>query len=189
MIKEFPSDVCPLLVLQSCVTALACFDSKEKYSCEIEKIFQLLAQIPAMLGVLQRRSQNMPALDPQDHLSFIENLFYVLNGFLPQEEQKKALETFLIAQMSDPLGFTPAVLALKAMAATRAGVYTCVAAAFGALSQSGFFATMDFCTEPLYKGLGVSPALYSALTVMAQVVGWCARVLELHQSKEFHVCQ
>lgn len=135
IIKEFPQNSSPLLILQTGLASLASMDVMDDYLEEenhLEKIMRIIAQTPVILCAAYRHHLGASILEPRNDLNFVDNFLYMLCGKIPSKLQSRCMEIALIIQMDH--GFNSSTFTVRTVASTLANFYSSVSAAAGALS-------------------------------------------------------
>lgn len=135
IIKEFPQNSPPLLLLQIGLASFACIDVTDDYLEEenhLEKVMRIVAQTPVILAAAYRHHRGVFILEPRNDLNFVDNFIYMLCGRIPSKLQARCMEIALIIQMDH--GFNSSTFTVRTVASTLANFYSAVSAGAGALS-------------------------------------------------------
>lgn len=90
------------------------------------------AAVPTVLTALHRLGQGLEPVEPRADLPHAANYLYMLTGSVPDQEQARAVEQYLISTVDH--GFNASTFTGRVVASTGADVAACLVAAVGALS-------------------------------------------------------
>jgi len=135
IIKDAPAGANPMHVLRTAVSAAVFVDpdrGDDSRAAEYRKAVRLIAQVPTMLGAIQRLRSGQKPLTPRRGLSLAANTLYLLTGEIPETEVARAFDVALILHADHELNAS--TFAARVIAATLADVHGAVTGAIAALA-------------------------------------------------------
>jgi len=93
---------------------------------------QLCALMPTLIMALYRLSQGQDPIEPHPELAYAANYLYMLTGQVPEPEQARAVEQYLISTIDH--GFNASTFTARVIASTGADLGAAVVGAIGAMS-------------------------------------------------------
>ncbi|HEX2910763.1 MAG TPA: citrate synthase [Chloroflexia bacterium] len=133
-LKSYPTDVHPMDLLRTAVSALALYDpdtadmSKEANS---RKAIRLTAQIPIIVTAIGRLREGKEPVAPRNDLSVAANFVYMLNGEEPDEVAVKAIDTALVLHADHELNAS--TFSARSTVSTLADMHSGIVSAIGTL--------------------------------------------------------
>jgi citrate synthase len=128
-------DTChPMDVLRTAISSLGAEDPAEddnSPAANRAKSLAMMARIPTIVALEQRRRRDLPPVAPDASLSFTENLLQMAFGQVPEPEIVRAMEISLILYAEH--SFNASTFTARVVASTLSDVYSAVTAATGAL--------------------------------------------------------
>lgn len=118
----------PFVALQAALSALAAFTEEPPGALDLSPI----AQVPTVLGTLQRLRSGLPLLAPRADLGHAANLLYQLTGAIPSPAQANAFDEALVL-LADH-GSSASTFTARVVTGTRAGLHAALASAVAAFS-------------------------------------------------------
>ena len=124
----------PMAVLRTMVSCLGEYDSKPKdnsKSANQERALKLIAKVPTIVANLYRIRNNQELLSPKKEYGFAENFLYMFRGKPADEEEKEALDRFMILHADH--GLNASTFSARVTAGTLSDMYSAVTSAIGTL--------------------------------------------------------
>lgn len=134
MLLSLPTDCHPMDVLRTAVSWIGAHDpATTDHSAEAsaEKAVQLLAVLPTIVALDQRRRRGQRPIAPREDLGHAENAFHMTFGEIPEPEVVRAFEVAMILYAEH--SFSASTFAARTVTSTRSDLYSAVVAALGAL--------------------------------------------------------
>jgi citrate synthase len=129
ILRALPPNTAPVDALRTLVSALGAGQPFTRP--DLAQAIALTAQVPALLAAFDRARRGLAPLAPRDDLDHAAHYLYLLSGRVPTEQQKRALDTYLILLVDH--GLNASTFAARVVASTWSDVYSCITAALGAL--------------------------------------------------------
>ena len=124
----------PMDVLRTEVSHLGEFDPNpddNSTSANKKRAIRLIAKIPAIISFLYRiRSKNNPVI-PLKEFSFAENFLYMFRGKAADQEERNAMERYMILHADH--GLNASTFAARVTASTYSDLYSAITSAIGTL--------------------------------------------------------
>ena len=134
LMRGLPHDPSPMHALRTAVSALAAFDP-DPDGVGIENVRRigtaLLAQVPVLVGTLQRVRTGQDPVAPRADLSIAANFLYTLNGEEPTEAATRVMDTALVLHAEH--GSNASTFAARSTASTLTDVYSAITAGIASL--------------------------------------------------------
>ena len=92
----------------------------------------ILASAPTIVAAFWRLRAGVPPIDPRDDLSHAANFLYMLSGQVPDDEQVRALDTYLNTVVDH--GLNASTFTARVIASTGADLVSAIVGAVGALA-------------------------------------------------------
>ena len=97
-----------------------------------EQALRVIAVVPTLITALYRAGQGKEPVAPHPDLPYAANYLYMLSGSIPEPEQGRAIEQYLIATMDH--GFNASTFTARVITSTGADLGAAITGAIGALS-------------------------------------------------------
>ncbi|AEE46677.1 bifunctional 2-methylcitrate synthase/citrate synthase [Cellulomonas fimi] len=133
-VLALPTTCHPMDVVRTAVSIIGAHDpSAQDPSPEanLAKSVRLLAQIPAVVAVDQRRRRGLDPIEPRDDLKFADNLFWMTFGEVPDPVVLRAFEVSLVLYAEH--SFNASTFTARVIASTLSDLHSAVTGAVGAL--------------------------------------------------------
>ena len=133
-ILALPRSTHPMDVLRTAVSVTGSFDesaSDLSRPAELARSVRLLAQLPAMVALDQRRRHGQELVAPRDDLGYAENFLHMTFGSVPDAEVVHAFEISMILYAEH--SFNASTFTARVIASTLSDLYSAVTGAIGAL--------------------------------------------------------
>jgi citrate synthase len=133
-IKSAPLSSHPMEVLRTSVSHLSMYDSDRDYTSEQankKRAISLVAKVPTIVAALHRLRSNQQLDAPNEEFSFPENFLYLFRGKAADNEEKNAIDRFMMLHADH--GFNASTFAARVTASTNADMYSAVTSAIGTL--------------------------------------------------------
>ena len=134
MLRLLPKKTHPMDMLRTGVSMLAPFDpdlNDNSHDANIRKATRLIAQVSTLIMDGYRISLGLDPLAEHPDLTVAGNLFYKLNGEVPQDWKVRMMDTILILYADHE--FNASTFAARVTASTLADMYAAVTSACGTL--------------------------------------------------------
>jgi citrate synthase len=186
-LKGLPLWAHPMDTLRTAVSLLGAADPTEDDNspgANQAKALRLLAVLPAVVALDQRRRHGLDAVPPSDDLGFAANFLYMTFGQVPEPAIVTAFETSLILYAEH--SFNASTFTARVVTSTLSDTYSAVAAAIGALKGplhgGANEAVMDMMTEIAIPD-NAEPWLEEALASKRKIMGFGHRVYKNGDSR------
>ena len=136
MLRLLPKKTHPMDMLRTGVSMLAPFDpdlNDNSHDANIRKAIRLIAQVSTLIMDGYRISLGLDPLAEHPDLTVAGNLFYKLNGEVPQDWKVRMMDTILILYADHE--FNASTFAARVTASTLADMYAAVTSACGTLER------------------------------------------------------
>ncbi|MFN2322257.1 MAG: citrate/2-methylcitrate synthase [Trueperaceae bacterium] len=134
LLRHLPHDTSPMHALRTAVSALAAFDP-DADGVGPENVRRigtaLLAQVPVLVGTLQRLRTGLDPVAPRADLSIAGNFLYTLSGEEPTEAATRVMDTALVLHAEH--GSNASTFAARSTASTLTDVYSAITAGIASL--------------------------------------------------------
>ena len=134
LMRRLPSGASPMHALRTAVSALAAFDP-DPDGVGLENVRRigtaLLAQVPVLVGTLQRVRTGQEPVAPRADLSIAGNFLYTLSGEEPTEAATRVMDTALVLHAEH--GSNASTFAARSTASTLTDVYSAITAGIASL--------------------------------------------------------
>lgn len=124
----------PMSILRTGVSYLSHFDPDTEDNspeAELRKSKRLLAQIPTIIGAMQRIRDGQEPVDPDPSLDFAANLLWSMTGEKPDDISTKTMDVSLILYAEHD--FNASTFTGRVIASTEADIHAAICGAIGAL--------------------------------------------------------
>ncbi|NKB65903.1 MAG: citrate synthase [Candidatus Latescibacteria bacterium] len=135
LLRQAPSTVHPMALLQTAVSALALHDEEAHQGdrqANLRKATRLVAKIPTAITTGYRLSQGQEPVAPHPDLDQAANTLYMLRGKQPAPYEAQALNGSLILYSEH--GYNASTFTARVIASTLGELYAAVSGAVGALA-------------------------------------------------------
>src|SRR5579864_5839083 len=136
LLRLLPRETHPMDMLRTGVSMLSAFDkdiSDNSHDANIRKSIRLIACVTTLITDGWRISHGEDPLPEKTELSQAANLFYKLNGKVPEAWQTRMMDT--IYNLYADHEFNASTFAARVTASTLAGIYAAVTSAVGTRSE------------------------------------------------------
>lgn len=134
LLKRLPSDASPMHALRTAVSALASYDPNPD-GVDLPNVRRigtaLLAQVPVLVGTLQRVRNGLAPVAPRADLSIAGNFLYTLTGEEPTEAATRVMDVALVLHAEH--GSNASTFAARSTASTLTDVYSAITAGIASL--------------------------------------------------------
>ncbi len=124
----------PMDILRSAVTYLGLFDPDgmdNSESANMRKALKLVAKVPTIVANLHRISTRKPIITPDTKLGFAANFLYMFRGAVPDEEEKEAIDRYMVLHADH--GLNASTFSARVTASSWSDMYSAVTSAIGTL--------------------------------------------------------
>jgi citrate synthase len=133
-IKESPANAHPMQLLRTSISQLGEYDENPNEfsdAVNVDRAISLVAKVPTLVSAIYRIRNNEKILSPKTDYSFSENFLYMFRGKPANEEEKDAIDRYMILHADH--GLNASTFAARVTASTLSDVYSSVTSAVGAL--------------------------------------------------------
>jgi citrate synthase len=134
LMRRLPHEASPMHALRTAVSALASFDP-DPDGVGLDNVRRigtaLLAQVPVLVGTLQRLRSGLDPVAPRADLSIAGNFLYTLSGEEPTEAATRVMDTSLVLHAEH--GSNASTFAARSTASTLTDVYSAITAGIASL--------------------------------------------------------
>ena len=133
-IKEAPESVHPMELLRTSISHLGEYDldpSDFSDASNINRALSLIAKVPTLVATIYRIRNNKELVQPKSEYSFSENFLYMFRGKPADEEEKEAIDRYMILHADH--GLNASTFAARVSASTLSDIYSAVTSAVGTL--------------------------------------------------------
>ncbi|MCA9029994.1 MAG: hypothetical protein KDA66_04250 [Planctomycetaceae bacterium] len=130
---ELPAHTSALSAMRTGIGLLSHFDpqpNEELMHAGPDQVLRIMARLPLLLGAWHRIRSGKTALEPRMELSYVANLYYLINGEAPSALQERSLEVAMITAMEHE--FTPSSFTARCIGSTSANMYGAILGALEA---------------------------------------------------------
>ncbi|WP_075297939.1 MULTISPECIES: bifunctional 2-methylcitrate synthase/citrate synthase [unclassified Pseudonocardia] len=134
LLLALPTDCHPMDVLRTAVSWIGSADpatTDRSAEASADKTVHLLAVLPTVVALDQRRRRGQRPIAPREDLGHAENVFHMTFGAIPEPEIVRAFEAAMILYAEH--SFSASTFAARTVTSTRSDLYSAVVAALGAL--------------------------------------------------------
>ena len=134
VLRLMPKNTHPMDMLRTGVSMLAPFDPElndHSHAANIRKAIRLIAKVSTLITDGYRIQQGLDPLPERPDLTLAGNLFYKLNGEVPQDWKIRMMDTIFILYADHE--FNASTFAARVTASTLADMYAAVTSACGTL--------------------------------------------------------
>lgn len=134
IVQSLPKEAHPMVVLQSLMATLGCFDSYSTIRLEDRNqkaIFEVLAKTPSLITAFDRHRKGLDIIDPDPSLTYAENFLYMLRGVKPTQQEAQIFDVCLTLHAEHSLNAS--TFSTRVTASTLTNPYVAVTAGIGTL--------------------------------------------------------
>lgn len=174
VLGQLPTSCHPMDVLRTGVSFLGASDPAEDDASEaanLSKSLDMMAKIPSMVALEQRRRRGQGPIEPDAELSFAENFFHMCFGEVPEKDIVRAFEISLVLYAEH--SFNASTFTARVVTSTLSDIYSAVTAAIGALkgplhggANEAVMEMMDEIGDPAHASAWLKEALASKRKIM-----------------------
>jgi citrate synthase len=133
-IKESPESVHPMELLRTAISQLGEYDSdlsEVSEASNVNRALSLIAKVPTLVAAIYRIRANKEIVYPKKEYGFSENFLYVFRGKPADDEEKEAIDRYMILHADH--GLNASTFAARVTASTLSDMYSAVTSAVGTL--------------------------------------------------------
>jgi citrate synthase len=133
-IKESPESVHPMELLRTAISQLGEYDSdlnEVSEASNVNRALCLIAKVPTLVAAIYRIKTNKEIIQPKKEYGFSENFLYIFRGKPADEEEKEAIDRYMILHADH--GLNASTFAARVTASTLSDIYSGVTSAVGTL--------------------------------------------------------
>jgi citrate synthase len=124
----------PMEVLRTEISHLGEFDPEPNDTSDAankRRAIRIIAKLPTMISFLYRTRINKDAVVPRREYSFAENFLYMFRGKVADQDEKDAMERYMILHADH--GLNASTFAARVTAGTGSDLYSAITSAIGTL--------------------------------------------------------
>ena len=124
----------PMEILRTEISHLGEYDPNPIDNSESEnkkRALRLIAKIPTLVATIHRVRSNQEILHPKKEYRFSENFLYMFRGNTADEEEKEAIDRYMILHADH--GLNASTFAARVTASTLSDMYSAITSAIGTL--------------------------------------------------------
>lgn len=177
LLRDLPSTIEPMDALRVAVSLWGAITIKGKPT--LEQAIGVTARFPLFLAAFHRLSHGLEPLESQSELGHAANYLYLLTGQVPNDEQVKQLDAYLVLLAEH--GITASTITARIVASTESDLVSAVVAALGALKgplDGGAPSKVQDMLEAIGTPEHAEDWLRSALAKGERVMGFGHRIYE-----------
>lgn len=181
LMRSFPTDADPMVVLRTMVSALAAFDPEADDISEpaLRRIaLRITARMPTIAAAFDRIRHGNEPVEPRADLDTAANFLYMLNGEPSSDLRARTMDAALILHAEH--GMNASTFSARVTAGTSSDMYSCVVSAIGTLKGPAHgganMAVMRMLREIDESGEGPESWVPAALEAKRRVMGFGHRV-------------
>jgi citrate synthase len=133
-IKESPESVHPMELLRTAISQMGEYDSdlsEVSEASNVNRALSLIAKVPTLVAAIYRIRANKEIVYPKKEYGFSENFLYVFRGKPADDEEKEAIDRYMILHADH--GLNASTFAARVTASTLSDMYSAVTSAVGTL--------------------------------------------------------
>ncbi|WP_456845353.1 bifunctional 2-methylcitrate synthase/citrate synthase [Cellulomonas sp. P5_C6] len=133
-VRSLPTTCHPMDVVRTAVSVIGAHDPRAEDSsreANLAKSISLLAQLPGIVALDQRRRRGQEPVEPRDDLGFAENFLWVTFGEVPDPVVAHAFEVSMVLYAEH--SFNASTFTARVIASTLSDLHSAVTGAVGAL--------------------------------------------------------
>jgi citrate synthase len=133
-IKNSPKSSHPMEILRTEVSRLGEYDPKPLDTSDRtnnERALGLIAKVPTIVAAIYRIRKGQELVEPKKEYGFAENFLYMVRGKPADEEEKDAIDRFMILHADH--GLNASTFSARVTASTFSDVYSAITSAIGTL--------------------------------------------------------
>jgi len=133
-IRDAPKSSHPMEILRTEISHLGMFDpdlGDQSESANLRRALSLVAKVPALVAAIHRIRSGQEVVSPKREYGFAENFLYIFRGKPADEEEREAIERYMILHADH--GLNASTFAARVTASTMSDIYSAVTSAIGAL--------------------------------------------------------
>jgi len=177
LLRDLPSTIEPMDALRTAVSLWGTITIKGKPT--LEQAIGVTARFPLFLAAFHRLRHGLEPLESRSELGHAANYLYLLTGQVPNDEQVKQLDAYLVLLAEH--GITASTFTARVVASTESDLVSAVVAALGALKgplDGGAPSKVQDMLEVIGTAEHAEDWLRSALAKGERVMGFGHRIYE-----------
>ncbi len=177
LLLNLPSTIEPMDALRAAVSLWGAITIKGKPT--LEQAIGVTARFPLFLAAFHRLRHGLEPLESRSELGHAANYLYLLTGQVPNDEQVKQLDAYLVLLAEH--GITASTFTARVVASTESDLVSAVVAALGALKgplDGGAPSKVQDMLEAIGTAEHAEDWLRSALAKGERVMGFGHRIYE-----------
>ena len=190
-LKSASPDWHPMEVLRTEVSHLGECDPERNDnsdSANQRRAIRIIAKVPTIISFLYRIHTKKNPVVPVKEFSFVENFLYMFQGKAADQEEKNAMERYMILHADH--GLNASTFAARVTAGTGSDLYSAVTSAVGTLKGSFHGGASERVMKMLYEinSLGeVEAYIQSMLDDNKKIMGFGHRVYRVEDPRSKHL--
>ncbi|MFW6117758.1 MAG: citrate/2-methylcitrate synthase [Thermoproteota archaeon] len=133
-LRDAPKNSHPMDILRTEISHLGEYDPNPDDSSESanqRRSLSLIAKVPTLVAALYRIRHQKELVSPKDEYGFAENFLYMFRGKVADQEEKTAMERYMILHADH--GLNASTFAARVTSSTLSDMYSAVTSAVGTL--------------------------------------------------------
>lgn len=181
----------PMAVLRTEISHLGEFDPEpDNMSDEANKrrAIRIIAKVPTIISFLYRSRNDLRAVAPEKRFSYAENFLYMFRGRPADEQEKIAMERYMILHADH--GLNASTFASRVTAGTGSDLYSAVTSAVGTLKGSLHGGASERVMKMLYEINSINEVeeyIQSMLDDNKKIMGFGHRVYNSEDPRSKHL--
>ena len=190
-LKSVSSDCHPMEILRTEVSHLGEFDPErddDSDSANKRRAIRLIAKVPTIISLLNRIHTGKNCVDPIKEFSFAENFLYMFRGKVANQEEKDAMERYMILHADH--GLNASTFAARVTAGTGSDLYSAVTSAIGTLKGPFHGGASERVMKMLYDINSIDEVdayIQTMLDDNKKIMGFGHRVYKVEDPRSKHL--
>ena len=190
-IKSASPDCHPMEILRTEVSHLGELDpERDDTSADANKrrAIRLISQVPTLISSMHRIREKEEPIAPIGEQGFAENFLYMFRGKAADQEEKKAMERYMILHADH--GLNASTFAARVTAGTGSDLYSAVTSAVGTLKGSFHGGASERVMKMLYEINSIDEVetyIQSMLDDNKKIMGFGHRVYKSEDPRSKHL--
>ena len=190
-IKATPPSCHPMEVLRTSVSHLGEYDPEpDDMSDEANKrrAIRIIAKLPTIISYLYRTRNEKKAVTPRKKYGFAENFLYMFRGKVADEEEKDAMERYMILHADH--GLNASTFAARVTAGTGSDLYSAITSAIGTLKGPFHGGASERVMKMVYEINSIDEVgtyIQSMLDDKKKIMGFGHRVYRTEDPRSKHL--
>lgn len=134
LLRSMPTSAHPMDRLRTAISFMGTEDlgaNDHSPDALLERAMLMFAKLPTMVATIYRVNENLPLIEPNAHLDYIDNFFHLTLGHKPDATTRRAFDVSMTLYAEH--SFNASTFAARVVISTLSDIYSAVTAAIGAL--------------------------------------------------------